>query len=446
MKKITFLISFIALTLLGSYAQNNTQLINGKQQGITFQIPETRNCGTMEANSPEAIANFEDAIAPHIAAYLQSINGNNSPEAVYNIPTIVHVIHNSNENVGSGRNISNTRIQEQIQILNDDFRRTNADKTNTPSGFVGVAADCEINFCLITKYPSGHPMAGQTLSERGVDRVSTSAISGISNTTSGYSTTTIDNTIKPATSWNPNEVMNIWVCQLQSGLLGYATFPNSGAANKDGTVMGYQYFGLTGGVYGLGRTTTHEVGHWLGCYHIWGDDNGACSGSDQVSDTPNQANATGGCPSGVRTDACATSSPGYMYQNYMDYSYDACMNLFTAGQKARMQSVMATQTRRSTLNGFSASLCAATGIDDLTNIDGISIYPNPTKNIINITSASIKNSEVAIFNMLGEMVYQNNSSTKNTITVDLSNQPNGVYFVKVKTNDKVSTRKIMLTK
>jgi len=443
MKKITLFISALALVSSIVNAQSNLTT----QAGITFQIPATRTCATMEANSPEAIANFEEQIAPQVAAYLQNVSGNNSPEAVYNIPTIVHIIHNSSESVGSGRNIPNARVLEQIQILNDDFRRTNADKINTPSGFVGVAADCQINFCLITKYPSGHPSAGQTLPERGVDRVSTSAISGISNTTSGYSMSTIDNTIKPATSWNPNEVMNIWVCQLQSGLLGYATFPNSGSANKDGTVMGYQFFGKTSSSpYHLGRTTTHEVGHWLGCYHIWGDDNGACSGSDQVSDTPNQANSTGGCPSGTRTDGCTGSSPGIMYQNYMDYSNDACMNVFTAGQKARMQSVMASQPRRSTLNGFSATLCAATGIDDLENVDGISIYPNPTKNIINISSAVIKNSEVAIYNMLGEMIYQNNSTTKNTITVDMTNQPNGVYFVKVKSDNKVITSKVLLTK
>lgn len=446
MKKIT-LLSSLSFFVFSVVAQNNIDLIDATYNGETFQIPVTRTCGTMDNVSPQAIANFEDAITPHIAAYLQSINENNNPEAVYNIPTIVHIIHNADENVGSGRNISNLKVQQQITILNNDFRRTNADKVNTPAAFATKAADCQINFCLITKYPSGHPQAGQNLPEAGVDRVSTASISGVNNTSSGYSMSTIDNTIKPATSWNPNEVMNIWVCQLQSGLLGYATFPGTVAANKDGTVMGYQFFGnTTSSPYHLGRTTTHEVGHWLGLYHIWGDDNGACTGSDLCSDTPNQADATGGCPSGVKTDACATTSPGYMYQNYMDYSNDACMNLFTADQKARMQSVMASQSRRSTLNGFSATLCAATGIDDVLMNDGFAIYPNPAKNFFTLNLISTQNTEVVIFNMVGELIYQNNNPAKNIITVDMNSQPNGVYFVKVKTNDKVVTKKVMLTK
>lgn len=362
MKKITLFIAASTILLFGLNAQNNRTVGTAKSLPFAQEDPTQRTCGTMDNISAADLQALEKSLKPHIAAYIENQNlGNNAKKAIYNIPTVVHIIHNSNEGVGSGRNIPNARVLEQIQILNDDFRRTNADAVNTPSYFQGVAADCEINFCLVTRYPSGHPMAGQTLPEQGVDRVSTSQISGISNTSTGYPTGTIDGTIKPATQWNPDEVMNIWVCQLQSGLLGYATFPNSGPANRDGTVMGYQYFGLTGGNFGLGRTTTHEVGHWLGLYHIWGDDGNACSGTDQCADTPNQAGATNGCPSGVRTDGC-TGGNGIMYQNYMDYSYDACMNIFTQDQKARMQSIMASQPRRSTLNGFSATLCTAVGL------------------------------------------------------------------------------------
>jgi hypothetical protein len=445
MKKITLLLSSLSFFAFGVFAQNNVDLIDATYNGETFQTPVTRTCGTMDNITAQDIANFEDAIAPHVAAYIQSQINNGNPEVSYNIPTIVHIIHNSNENVGSGRNISATRVVEQLQVLNDDFRRTNADKTNTPSYFTGVAADCEVNFCLVTRYPSGHPSAGQILPEKGINRVSAASISGVSNTSSGYSMSTIDNTIKPATFWNPAEVMNIWVCQLQSGLLGYATFPGTGFNSTQGTVIGYQYFGLTGGSYGLGRTTTHEIGHFLGLYHIWGDDNGACSGSDQCSDTPNQANATGGCPSGKKTDAC-TSGNGIMYQNYMDYSNDACMNIFTEKQKARIQSTLATSTYRKTLNSFSATLCAPTSVDDIQGVDGISIYPNPTKNMININFTIIKNSEISIFNMLGEVVYLTNSFSKNSISVDMSNQPNGVYFVRVKTNDKLTTQKVILNR
>lgn len=405
-----------------------------------------RNCATMDVNDPLSLEALEEVLAPQVAAYIQSRSLGNNPEAVYTIPTVVHVIHNSTESVGSGRNIANARIQEQMTILNDDFRRTNADATNTPSHFTGVAADSEINFCLITRYPSGHPNAGQLMPEYGVDRVSATSISGLSNTSSGYSTSTVNNTIKPQTSWNPNEVMNIWVCQLQSGLLGYATFPNSGSSNKDGTVMGYQYFGLTSGPYGKGRTTTHEVGHWLGLYHIWGDDGGSCSGSDLCADTPNQGNATGGCPSGVQTDNC-TGGNGIMYQNYMDYSYDACMNIFTQDQKARMQSVMASQPRRSTLNGFSATLCSfPVSVDERVGKETISIFPNPSNGDVNVVLTSTEDAQIAIFNMVGEVVYSNNTLSSTNMKIDMSNKANGVYFVKVSTAKGITTKKILLTK
>jgi len=144
-------------------------------------------------------------------------------------------------------------------------------------------------------------------------------------------------------AWPSANYLNIWVCNLGGTLLGYAQFPG-GSANTDGIVIGYNYFGRTGTVsspFDLGRTTTHEIGHWLNLYHIWGDDAGACTGSDFVGDTPDQADASAGCPAFPLTDACTGNSPGVMFQNYMDYSNDNCMNIFTAGQKSRIVAVLA---------------------------------------------------------------------------------------------------------
>ncbi|HEX2899745.1 MAG TPA: GEVED domain-containing protein, partial [Bacteroidia bacterium] len=170
-------------------------------------------------------------------------------------------------------------------------------------------------------------------------------------------------------AWDRSKYLNIWVCNLSGGLLGYAQFPG-GPAATDGVVIGHQYFGTTGTAtapFNKGRTATHEVGHWLNLFHIWGDDCGQgdgicsagseCSGSDGVTDTPNQCEMVTGNPGVgvVRTDGCTTSSPGVMWQNYMDYSDDAAMNLFTTGQKARMVSIM-TGSRASlaTSNGCTA--------------------------------------------------------------------------------------------
>jgi len=357
MKKTTLFFVALSISIAGLFAQNRVaQPVSLPTNDI---IPSERTCATMDMISQEELDAFQEWLEPQVQAYLQSQQQSGNPEVVYTIPTIVHIIHNSNEGIGSGRNLSNARIQSQINILNNDFRKTNSDIGSVPSMFAGITADSEINFCLIQTYPTGHPNAGQALPEPGVDRVDATTIGGgIANTTTGYSTSQIDGTIKPATSWNPNQVLNIWVMQLQGGLLGYAQFPNSGNANTDGVAIGYQYFGNnpSANPFHLGRTTTHELGHYFGLRHIWGDQN---CGNDFVADTPTQQTSSSGCPNHPRP-TCGNT--GDNFQNYMDYTDDACMFMFTNGQKAVMQGILNPSTganRRKTLNAASATLCAA---------------------------------------------------------------------------------------
>lgn len=333
------------------------------------QVPPSRTCGTMDAaylyQQNSKGQNFLDEFEEWLEQRIKEDKNNNAiPKSnVYTIPVIVHVIHNSNEAVGQGRNISQAQINSQIDVLNEDFRRTNADAAQTPAPFAAVAADIEIQFCMAQVDPNGTPLA-----QPGIHRVSATSI-GLSNTTTGYSTATIDGTIKPATSWDPNRYFNIWVCQLSGGLLGYAQFPsnsgltglnaNGGAANTDGVVIGYNYFGRVGTLsppFNLGRTATHEVGHWLGLRHIWGDGNCA---SDFCNDTPTQSNSTTGCPSYPNAAGCSGSPnpPGRMFQNYMDYSNDGCMNVFTANQKTRMRTVMQNSPRRVQL--LTSNVCSS---------------------------------------------------------------------------------------
>jgi hypothetical protein len=240
--------------------------------------------------------------------------------AVITIPVVVHVVW-----YNSAQNISDAEIQSQIDVLNADFRRTNADAGNTPAAFLGVAADCEINFCMAEQDPSGN-------ATNGIQRRQT--------TVNGFST---NDNVKFYNSggldiWDRDKYLNIWVCNLSNGLLGYAQFPG-GPANTDGVVCDYLYFGtINSSPFDKGRTATHEVGHWLNCYHIWGDDGSSCSGSDQVSDTPNQADEHYGCPSFPQV-SCSNGPNGDMFMNYMDYTDDACMNIFSTGQKNRMQSL-----------------------------------------------------------------------------------------------------------
>ncbi|MFM8488944.1 MAG: zinc metalloprotease, partial [Bacteroidota bacterium] len=172
----------------------------------------------------------------------------------------------------------------------------------------------------------------------------TNGIVRVQTTVNGFST---NDNVKFSSSggsniWNRDRYLNIWVCNLSSGLLGYAQFPG-GPANTDGVVIDYQAFGTNGTAqapFNLGRTATHEVGHWLNCYHIWGDDGTACTGTDQVSDTPNQADENYGCPV-FPVISCNNGPNGDMFMNYMDYVDDGCMNMFSLGQSTRMAALFA---------------------------------------------------------------------------------------------------------
>ncbi|MBL7807887.1 MAG: hypothetical protein JNN28_08745, partial [Saprospiraceae bacterium] len=241
--------------------------------------------------------------------------------AVVTIPVVVHVVWYNN-----AQNISDAEIQSQIDVLNADFRRTNADAGNTPAAFQGVAADCEINFCMATQDPSGNATNGIQRRQTTVNGFSTN------DNVKFFNTGGLD-------VWDRDKYLNIWVCNLSGGLLGYAQFPG-GPASTDGVVCDYAYFGTINSTppFDKGRTATHEVGHWLNCYHIWGDDGSSCSGTDNVGDTPNQADENYGCPTFPQV-SCSNGPNGDMFMNYMDYTDDACMNVFTTGQKNRMQSL-----------------------------------------------------------------------------------------------------------
>ena len=229
-------------------------------------------------------------------------------EDIITIPVVVHIVYNT-----SSENLSDAQVQSQIAVLNEDFRRLNADASgNTTSG---------------------------------ITRTATSTTSFSTNDYVKYSS----NGGKDA--WATDKYLNIWVCDLSGGTLGYAQFPGSGAAETDGVVISYRYFGRGGSAqapFDKGRTASHEVGHWLNLRHIWGD--GGCSYDDYVNDTPIAGDAHYGCPSWP-TSTCSSYD---MYMNYMDYVDDACMNMFSTGQKNRMRALFAS-------GGFRESILSSNG-------------------------------------------------------------------------------------
>ncbi|GJM31063.1 MAG: hypothetical protein DHS20C18_00640 [Saprospiraceae bacterium] len=310
---------------------------------LRAQYPEL---GTLEA--------FEEWLAPKIREYQNSVHS----RATTTIPVIFHIIHD-NDPLGSGDNLSATYVNAQLDQLNNDFRRIlgTSGYNNNP-----VGADSEIEFCLAMKDPSGI-----TLAEPGVNRINRSS-RGWSAPPYGtciagnFGDTYIENTIKPQSQWNPDDYLNIWVMDIACSILGYAQFPsssglgglnnNGGASSTDGVVLLTSSLGSSttpnpnGGVYNAGRTATHEIGHFFGLRHIWGD---ATCGNDYCADTPTQQGPSSGCPNTTTCDGVRD-----MVENYMDYSYDDCMNVFTGDQKARMQTVLANSPRRGSLGNSTA--------------------------------------------------------------------------------------------
>lgn len=288
--------------------------------GISYA--QERECATMEnleyqkqldPQLEQRMLDIEEHTRQQIQANgtQESISGN-----VITIPVVVHVLYTNSTN-----NISDAQIQSQIDVINEDFRRTNPDATNKWS----QAADSEIQFCMATVDPNGNATTGIT--RKAVTRTDWGTSDDMKRASQGG--------VNP---WNTAEYLNMWVVpRMTSGgrtILGYAQFPG-GSAATDGVVMAYNYFGRIGNVsapFDGGRTTTHEIGHYLNLRHIWGDAN---CGNDFVSDTPTQQAPSSGCPS--NNVSCGSTD---MVENYMDYSNDSCMNLFTQGQKARMRAVL----------------------------------------------------------------------------------------------------------
>ena len=321
---------------------------------LPFLSSAQRKCGTVEYNQNLAKRNpayridtFEKWFANKKALHDRTIFMEEVKEEVYTIPVVVHIVHNG-ESIGEGSNISDAQILSQIEVLNEDFRRLNKDTVNTPDIFKPVAADIKFEFKLAIQDPNGQPTDGIV------------RVKGTKTSWAGAAGSKDDVELKSLSFWPPEDYLNIWVTTLSNLYIGYSQYPITDLPGMispfdretDGIVISYKVFGSTDRgsfpemqyPYDKGRTTSHEIGHFFGLRHIWGDSIG-CSGTDYCDDTPNQENSYDNCDD-QEAFSCGSED---MYQNYMDYSWDQCMNIFTQDQKERMRIVIENSPRRVSL-------------------------------------------------------------------------------------------------
>ncbi len=346
---------------------------------------------------------------------------------IVTIPVVIHVVWNTPE-----QNISDDKVWSQFFILNDDYRRHNADSVNTPLMFKPVAADCGIEFCLARRTPDSLPT-------NGIIRK--------------YTTETqfdLDNRVKSdytggSSPWDCNKYLNIWICKLASNYLGYSQYPG-GTDSTDGVVIDYECYGNVEPLnpsYNKGRTSTHEIGHWMDLYHIWGDDFGSCAGSDYVDDTPNAADANYFCPNHPHTSAC--NSTGEMFQNYMDYTDDVCMNIFTYGQRDRMLAA---------INLYRTGLLTSDGCDSVVGIADreipglFSVFPNPASQSFTLQMQLNNKKEVSycLVDPLGNGVIQKSLGNLSDYQgdIDISGLSPGIYYLRIQAGKQISVHKVVV--
>lgn len=337
---------------------------------------------------------------------------------VITIPVVVHLMYKD-----ASENINDEQILSQIDILNKAFQLQHADTGKIPAHFRSLAANCRIQFCLAKVDPKGY------------------ATNGIVRKSTWVTLYGIDDRIKFSDrggddAWPRDKYLNVWIGTMAGGLVGYAS-PMGGPANTDGIVIYSRAFGTKGTTaypYHMGKTLVHEVGHWLGLRHIWGD---ASCGDDLIDDTPQQRTANRGCPSGIK-QSCGSAAYGDMYMNYMDLTADDCLLMFTYGQMNKMRSAFASGGPRNAL--LSSNACTGTALpapiatpDAPVEVKLIGLYPNPVASRLTIDlkeNAELVGHEAILINQLGQPVKRIRLTQVKT-TVEIAALQSGMYMLTI---------------
>lgn len=392
--------------------------------GYQLSIAQQRKCG-YDNYYQIILKEYPEIVEKEIALQNELKNNNQryaQSEGIIRIPVVIHVLYNT-----ESQNISDEQIKSQISALNRDYRALNTDKLSSNHQFYDRIGDTEIEFCIATEDPWGQITTG----------IERKYVSKSSFSYSGNLNDADENYIKKSNkggldAWDTDKYLNIWIANFTDGTLGFASFPNDNAGIKDGIVIHYRVFGTIGNLlpdYNKGRTTTHEIGHWLGLKHIWGN-GGNCNSDDGISDTPKQYDATYGCPSGIYDDECSPSTSGRMYQNFMDYTDDACMALFTKKQAEYVRNVL-NSSRSSFLNN-NIPCDFISKVTNNTLFKNIKVFPNPATNYLYIDQlpSSKEPYRIALYNELGQAVFTTTTNDYNT-EIEVSELRKGVYYVEI---------------
>lgn len=457
MKKTSFFLFVILIMVFSLSAQENV-----------------RKCIATPLVEQELTNNehYKNIVNHYFNGIEQWVKNNPRTKSVITIPVVVHVVHKQSHNLDIGTNIPQIQIDDAIQILNEDYRKLNAEFPNPPrSTFLQYAGDCQLEFCLATTDPNGNPTTGVT-------RTPTSKTSFDADDNTDSNAMKRDAT-GGKDGWDPTKYLNIWVCNLTNSLgggqtLGYAYLPGlqsqTWTAWKDGLVVDYSYFGTVGNAAGAsqndGRTPTHEIGHYLGLEHTFCEQTDAqgnpiCCDNDNnftggyVDDTPATkdiywGNVTTATNNNTCNDAqfanAFTTDVLDMDENYMSYSATTWM--FSNKQINVMDYTMNLSTSQGGRSSLKTSNgCLITSIEEMLHQNLISIYPNPTSGIVNIKIAmDIKVKNLSIQNVLGEEVYSVQNLQGDIYTIDFSSLPNGIYFAILDTDKGRSIKKIVFSK
>jgi hypothetical protein len=398
---------FLLITVSG-WAQRDCRWFDYKQQQL--------KADPSLAEKVEAVESFTRVQLHKPSVTITGQGTKDLIPSLITIPVVVHVVYNSSE-----QNISDAQVLSQLDVLNADYGKHNADTSAIPAYYSSLAANSGFHFVMAGVDTDGHVTTG-------IVRKFTNVPSFSLNDNVKYSSKGGDD------AWDRDRYLNIWVCNLSANVLGYSSFAG-GSKETDGVVVLYTAFGTKGTAispFNRGRTATHEIGHWLNLIHVWGD---ADCGDDEVADTPPQSAATYGNPSGI-VISCGNTPYGNLYMDYMDFTDDIGMHLFTYGQRDRMRTLFAAGGFRQPLLSSTTGAVSTGGASGGATVAGtggevvFDLYPNPAMSTlsVNLQGKARVGGMLGVYNQVGMQVMAVRV-TQLSFQLNLSGLASGVYYL-----------------